>query len=57
MDKEYIQLPALQADAPWNVLNVTWEIDKLKQEIQLITLLASSAFVYTKRHFACWKVS
>ena len=32
--EEYIQLPPLPADTPWDVLNVTWEFAKLNEEIK-----------------------
>lgn len=32
MEKEYIQLPPLPADTPWDVLNVLWEFAKLDEK-------------------------
>lgn len=32
MEKEYIQLPPLPEDTPWDVLNVMWEFAKLSEE-------------------------
>lgn len=32
MEKEFIQLPPLPADTPWDVLNVLWEFAKLSEE-------------------------
>lgn len=32
MEKEYIQLPPLPEDTPWDVLNVLWEFAKLSEE-------------------------
>ena len=32
MEKEYIQLPLLPEDTPWDVLNVLWEFAKLSEE-------------------------
>lgn len=36
--EEYIQLPPLPADTPWDVLNVTWEFAKLNEEERLDAL-------------------
>lgn len=32
MEKEYIQLPPLPADTPWDVLNLLWEFAKLDEK-------------------------
>ena len=32
MEKEYVQLPSLPADTPWDVLNVLWEFAKLDEK-------------------------
>ena len=36
--EEYIQLPPLPADTPWDVLNVTWEFAKLNEEERIDAL-------------------
>ena len=38
MEKEYIQLPPLPADTPWDVLNVLWEFAKLSEEERIDAL-------------------
>ena len=38
MDKEYIQLPPLLADTPWDVLNVLWEFAKLDEKERIDAL-------------------
>lgn len=38
MKKEYIQLPPLPADTPWEVLNVLWEFAKLDDEERIDAL-------------------
>ena len=38
MEKEYIQLPPLPADTPWDVLNVLWEFAKLDEEERMDAL-------------------
>lgn len=38
MKKEYIQLPPLPADTPWDVLNVLWEFAKLDDEERIDAL-------------------
>lgn len=38
MEKEYIQLPPLPADTPWDVLNVLWEFAKLDDDERIDAL-------------------
>lgn len=38
MEKEYIQLPPLPEDTPWDVLNVMWEFAKLSEEERIDAL-------------------
>lgn len=38
MEKEYIQLPPLPEDTPWDVLNVLWEFAKLSEEERIDAL-------------------
>lgn len=38
MKKEYIQLPPLPADTPWDILNVLWEFAKLDDEERIDAL-------------------
>ena len=38
MEKEYIQLPPLPADTPWDVLNLLWEFAKLDEEERIDAL-------------------
>ena len=38
MEKEYIQLPPLSEDTPWDVLNVMWEFAKLSEEERIDAL-------------------
>lgn len=38
MEKEYVQLPPLPADTPWDVLNVLWEFAKLSEEERIDAL-------------------
>jgi len=36
--EEYIQLPPLPEDTPWDVLNVLWEFAKLSEEERIDAL-------------------
>lgn len=38
MENEYIQLPPLPADTPWDVLNVLWEFAKLDEKERIDAL-------------------
>ena len=38
MEKEYIQLPSLPADTPWEVLNLLWEFAKLDENERIDAL-------------------
>lgn len=38
MENEYIQLPPLPEDTPWDVLNVLWEFAKLSEEDRIDAL-------------------
>lgn len=38
MEREYIQLPPLPEDTPWDVLNVLWEFAKLDEEERIDAL-------------------